>query len=162
MNEENPYLAPSARIAATAPQERLAIEPAGRWRRFFNWAIDYACSTLLSIAVMIPYAAWLLANGGDAALAELETPNFLRDYAIGIGMMLVYYITMEGFFGVTVGKLVTGTRVVNEQGGKPTWGQALGRTFGRLIPFEAFSVLLSDDRRGWHDSLSKTWVVRKS
>lgn len=111
----------------------------------------------------MPYVVWLMMKGGDAAVATLEEPNFLRDYAIGISAMLVYYIPMEGFFGFTVGKLITGTRVVNEQGGKPRWGQVVGRTFARFIPFEAFSVLFANDteRRGWHDSLPKTYVVRK-
>ena len=162
MDEHNPYRAPGASIAETTPQERLKIEPAGRWRRFFNWLIDYACTTLLWIILMIPYAAWLVANGGEAALAELDEPNFLRDYALAIGLMLLYYISMEGVFGFTVGKLVTGTRVVNEQGGRPNWGQVVGRSFSRLIPFEPFSLLFSNDGecRGWHDSLAKTYVVR--
>lgn len=163
MQEPNPYDAPSARIEASVPQERLEIEAAGRWRRFFNWAIDYACFTLVAIAVTIPYAVWLVLQGDEAALARLEQPNLLRDYGIGMLAMLLYYIPMEGLFGFTVGKLITGTRVVNEQGGRPTFGQIVGRTFARFIPFEPFSVLFSSDgnARGWHDSLARTWVVRK-
>lgn len=100
--------------------------------------------------------------GGEDALASMEEPSFVRDYAIGIGLMLVYYIPLEGMFGVTVGKLITGTRVVDEQGRPPSWGQAIGRTFARLIPFEPFSLLFSEDKRiaGWHDRLPKTLVVR--
>ena len=163
MDPNNPYHAPVATIAETTPDERLVIEPAGRWRRFFNWVIDYVCFILLSMLVMIPYAIWLAIDGGEAALAELETPNLLRDYAVGLSAMLLYYIPMEGFFGFTIGKLVTGTRVVTEQGGRPAWGQVIGRTFARFIPFEPFSLLFSNDkeRRGWHDSLPKTYVVRK-
>ncbi len=163
MDEHNPYHSPAAQIAETLPQERLTIESAGRWRRFFNLLIDYACFTLLAMLVLIPYAAWLVVQGGEAALATLEEPNLLRDYGIGIGAMLIYYIPLEGFFGFTVGKLITGTRVVTENGGKPRWGQIVGRTFARFIPFEALSVLFWNDkeRRGWHDSLSKTCVVRR-
>lgn len=163
MDEHNPYHSPAAQIADTMPQERLTIEPAGRWRRFFNLLIDYACFTLLAMLVMVPYATWLVVQGGEAALDVLDEPNFLRDYGIGLGAMLLYYIPLEGFFGFTVGKLITGTRVVNEQGGKPRWGQIVGRTFARFIPFEAFSVLFANDgeRRGWHDSLPKTYVVRR-
>ncbi|MFZ5636326.1 MAG: RDD family protein [Pseudomonadota bacterium] len=163
MQEPNPYDAPSARIEASAPQERLEIDAAGRWRRFFNWAIDYACFTLVAILVTIPYAVWLVLQGDEAALARLEQPNLLRDYGIGMLAMLLYYIPMEGLFGFTVGKLVTGTRVVNEQGGRPSLGQVVGRTFARFIPFEPFSILLPSDSacRGWHDSLARTWVVRK-
>lgn len=163
MNEHNPYHAPAAQIADTMPQERLEIEPAGRWRRFFNLLIDYACFSLLMMLVLVPYATWLYLDGGDAALEVLDEPNLLRDYGVGIGAMLLYYIPLEGFFGFTVGKLITGTRVVNEDGGRPRWGQIVGRTFARLIPFEPFSVLFSNhkERRGWHDSLPKTYVVRR-
>jgi uncharacterized RDD family membrane protein YckC len=160
--ERNPYHAPLAQVADTMPDERLRIDPASRWRRFFNWLIDYACFTLLSMLVLLPYAAWLYARGGEAALAALETPNLLRDYGIGIAAMLLYYIPMESLFGFTIGKLVTGTRVVNADGGRPRWGQIVGRTFARFIPFEPFSLLFSsDERRGWHDSLPGLYVVRK-
>jgi uncharacterized RDD family membrane protein YckC len=163
MDEHNPYRSPAAQVAETLPQERLKIEPASRWRRFFNLLIDYGCFTLVAILLVLPYSMWLMMEGGEAAVATLEEANFLRDYAIGIGAMLLYYIPMEGLFGFTVGKLITGTRVVTEDGGKPRWGQIIGRTFARFIPFEAFSVLFANDkeRRGWHDSLPKTYVVRK-
>lgn len=163
MEPQDPYRAPQSRVDAALPQERLAIEAAGRWRRFFNWAIDYACFTLLAIALLIPYTVWLAVNGDEAGLAAMEQPNLLRDYGIGILAMLLYYVPMEGLFGFTVGKLVTGTRVVNAQGGRPGWGQVFGRTLCRLIPFEPFSLFFSKDGevRGWHDGIPKTWVVRR-
>ncbi len=163
MDEHNPYHAPAARIAETMPDEALPIEPAGRWRRLFNLLIDYVGHSIFSIVLSIPYVLYVYLEGGDAAVARLEEPDLLRDYAIGLAAMLAYYILMEGFFGFTLGKLITGTRVVTEAGGKPGWGQVVGRTFARLIPFEPFSLLFSSDRqlRGWHDSLPKTYVVRK-
>ncbi|MEM6265057.1 MAG: RDD family protein, partial [Bacteroidota bacterium] len=65
----------------------------------------------------------------------------------------------EAAFGKTPGKFVTKTQVVNKDGGKPTPGQLIGRTFARFIPFDAFSFLASNPV-GWHDSLSKTRVVK--
>ena len=106
---------------------------------------------------------WLAVNGDEAGLAAMEQPNLLRDYGIGILAMLLYYVPMEGLFGFTIGKLVTGTRVVDAQGGRPGWGQVFGRTLCRLIPFEPFSLFFSKDGevRGWHDGIPKTWVVRR-
>lgn len=164
MDEHNPYHSPAAQIAGTLPQERLTIEPAGRWRRSFNLLIDSVCSMLLAILALFAYGMRLYLGWGDVTQEMLlEQSGFLRDYAFGIGAMLLYYIAMEGCFGFTVGKLVTGTRVVNEQGSKPRWSQVVGRSLARFIPFEAFSVLFSNEneRRGWHDSLSKTYVVRR-
>ncbi|MES2672479.1 MAG: RDD family protein [Pseudomonadota bacterium] len=167
MDEHNPYHAPAAQIADALPQELLEIEPAGRWRRFFTLLIDYFCFTLLELVGWALYVASHYGQGAESMLAALEglleEPSRVRDYGIGLGVMLTYYIAMEGFFGFTVGKLITGTRVVTEDGGRPRWGQIVGRSFARLIPFEPLSVLFSNrkQRRGWHDSLPKTYVVRR-
>jgi uncharacterized RDD family membrane protein YckC len=66
---------------------------------------------------------------------------------------------MEVAFGATVGKLITGTRVVSADGGSARAGQVIGRTFARIIPFEPLSFLVGDTTTGWHDSLSGTKVV---
>ena len=163
MEIRDPYQAPESRVAAELPEERLAIEAAGRWRRFFNWAIDYACFTLLAIALLIPYTVWLAMQGDEAGLVALEQPNFVRDYGIGILGMLLYYVPMEGLFGFTIGKLVTGTRVVDEQGGRPTWRQVLIRTAMRFVPFEPLSAFgeKGSEPRPWHDTVAKTRVVRR-
>lgn len=154
--DDNPYHAPQTDVHA---DERMAkLEAASFLRRFFNYFIDFiAC---YAIGFVLAFAYLLFA--GEGALAWMEQPNLLRDYAMGVGLMLIYYIPLEGMFGVTVGKLITGTRVVDEQGRPPSWGQVIGRSVARLIPFEPFSVLFSDSRRpaGWHDRLPKTLVVR--
>jgi uncharacterized RDD family membrane protein YckC len=81
-------------------------------------------------------------------------------FVLGISVVLAYYIISEGLFQRTLGKLLTGTRVVTADGGRPTFGQIVGRSFARMIPFEAFSFLGGDGGPvGWHDSLSGTRVV---
>ncbi|CAG5076553.1 RDD family protein [Parvicella tangerina] len=81
---------------------------------------------------------------------------------LGLSWLLyvAYYIFMEASFGKTIGKMITGTEVVAVGGGKPTLNQIIGRSFARLIPFEPFSFL-GENAVGWHDSLSKTRVVKK-
>lgn len=159
MDEHNPYRSPAALIADVLPQELLEIEPAGRWRRFFNLLIDYFCFTLLELLGWTLCMVFLYEQGIESLLES----DPVIEYGISLSVMLSYYIAMEGFFGFTIGKLVTGTRVVNEDGGKPGWGQVLGRSFARFIPLEPLSVLFSNSRqrRGWHDSLPKTYVVRR-
>ncbi len=68
-----------------------------------------------------------------------------------------YYILTEFFFQRTLGKLLTGTKVVTKTGDKPTFGQILGRTLSRSIPFEYLSFLVSEN--GIHDRLSGTRVI---
>jgi uncharacterized RDD family membrane protein YckC len=62
-------------------------------------------------------------------------------------------------FARTVGKFITQTIVVDEHGEKPHHETILIRSLCRLIPFNPFSVLFLG--RGWHDSISKTYVVNK-
>jgi uncharacterized RDD family membrane protein YckC len=85
----------------------------------------------------------------------------LGDFAwdiIALILLLFYYLITEAFFGRSLGKFVTGTIVVNKNGKKPDFGAILKRTLCRLIPFDPLSFLGS---RGWHDSMSDTYVVNK-
>jgi uncharacterized RDD family membrane protein YckC len=79
---------------------------------------------------------------------------------LGLLTVLFYYIGMESLFGKTFGKFITRTRVVNSAGGPPSFGQVVGRSLARFIPFEAFSFFGGKGHPvGWHDSLSNTRVV---
>jgi uncharacterized RDD family membrane protein YckC len=154
MNEpDNPYASPSA---PQHPSEqfdvRQPVTPAGQGSRFANLIIDYlaqfAISFVLGIVVVV--------IGGEQGVAFLDgTPGLV----IGIPILLAYYFVLEATTSRTLGKLITGTKVVNQDGGTPTLGQIVGRTFCRLIPFEAFSFL-GTPPRGWHDSIPKTIVVK--
>ena len=104
-----------------------------------------------------------LAKASSPLLASLPGVDALDDSWLGAHLpaamlVLLYYIGFEAVTGRTVGKLVTGTQVVNTNGALPTFGQVVGRSFVRLIPFEPFSFIFLD--RGWHDHWSGTRVVR--
>ncbi|MDR7277383.1 RDD family protein [Catenuloplanes atrovinosus] len=80
---------------------------------------------------------------------------------------IAYYVLMERLAGRTLGKMVTGIRVVDEAtGAAPSWGQAALRTllrivdglFGYLVAFVV--VLTNDKRRRLGDMAAKTLVVR--
>ena len=76
-------------------------------------------------------------------------------------LLLYFYLILEGVFKTTPGKCITATVIVNEDGESPTFAQILGRTFCRIIPFDALSFL-GLEARGWHDSLSGTYVVKSA
>ncbi|AXK72886.1 RDD family protein [Lysobacter sp. TY2-98] len=149
MEMQNPYSAGDAVIAAGSQRVHTA-ENAGKGRRFLTMLIDYAVYFVLVMLVMIPV---IVVAGEDAVQGG-------RAYAVSVPVFVLYWTLFEGLFGRTVGKFVCGTRVVTERGAAPSMGQALGRTLSRMIPFEAFSVLFSEDATGWHDSIAKTKVVR--
>lgn len=154
-DDDNPYRSPASTVAEVHVAEAMA--DAGKWRRFFNLLLDYIA--IMMVVFVVTVIAAII--GGDATLKWIEAMNFWQEQLLGIGMLLAYYIAMEGLFGLTVGKWITGTRVVDERGGPATWRQVVLRSLARLIPFEAFSLLFSEDgvARGWHDRLPRTRVV---
>jgi len=74
-------------------------------------------------------------------------------------LYIYYYYALEYYWGVTLGKLIMGTRAVTENGLELTSGEAFKRSMCRLIPFDVWSFL---GTRGWHDSISRTVVIKKS
>lgn len=85
----------------------------------------------------------------------------LQDALLSILIYILYYVVMEYYFQVTIGKLITGTVVVNMQGNKPEINAILGRSISRIVPFEPFSFLGSS-AIGWHDKWSNTRVIKRS
>jgi len=80
---------------------------------------------------------------------------------------VLYYVLLEGIFGRTVGKFVTGIRVIDaETGRRPGLLSAFVRTLLRLVDgFAGYLVALivvvnSDRRRRLGDMAAKTLVVR--
>ncbi len=71
--------------------------------------------------------------------------------------IMFYYFLFELFFYKTVGKMITKTIVVRNDGKVLTAKDVLYRTIARLIPFEAVFVMIRNI--GLHDSLSKTIVI---
>lgn len=154
MSDDNPYAPPASDLeshsADPARSERGAPRIASQGKRFMNFLIDGICHYVVAILL-----------GVVLAVTDLL---YLTEGSIGILLSVAswfsYYFLQEAIFGRTIGKLVTGTRVVDMDGNRPTFPQYLGRTFARLIPFEAFSFFGGGGFPvGWHDSLSKTRVV---
>ncbi len=59
--------------------------------------------------------------------------------------------------GRTVGKYITGSKVISTDGTQPTFQDYFIRNISRFVPFDAFSFL--GEGNGWHDSWSDTRVV---
>jgi uncharacterized RDD family membrane protein YckC len=138
---ENPYAPPEA-DDEQAPESGNDIVPASQGARFVNFLVDSVASRILQ--------GGFIAAAQDSALAVVGS----------MGVMLGYYVFFELAFQATLGKLLTGTRVVTVNGGKPGLWQILGRTLSRFVPFEPFSFF-SSMPVGWHDRWSGTRVVRR-
>ena len=140
--------------------ENFMVTPdlyASKEKRFVNFIIDlvgyYALSFVVGLILGI-----LEVIGLTGALNFLATMGTLGSLVFGIIIVVTYFSVFEILTQKTLGKFVSKTMVVMEDGTKPTTKDILARSFCRLIPFEAFSFLGSD-ARGWHDSMSNTYVV---
>lgn len=84
--------------------------------------------------------------------------NRIEDLIYSYLLVLLYFFLMESLTDRSLGKYVTKTKVVSHSGGKPTQQQIFIRSLCRIIPFDGLSFL-GENGKGWHDSLSKTYVV---
>jgi uncharacterized RDD family membrane protein YckC len=149
--ERNPYAPTKAALNEALPDEPSdAPELASRGRRFANWLLDSVCYVVISIVIGIIGTVVKLTFNID--VIGYLGPLF------SIAVLLLYYIVGEALFGQTLGKLVTGTRVVAESGDPAKLWQVVIRTLYRFVPMEALSFL-GKRRPGWHDRWSKTRVV---
>lgn len=135
--------------------KNLAAMTANRGQRFINFLIDYFIIAGIQFIIGAVLGLALLLE--DFAENDLLTINILN-FVITLILNLLYYAIMEGTIGKTIGKMASGTRVVDELGNTPTIPKAMIRTIIRWIPFEALSAFSSSERM-WHDNWTNTYVV---
>ena len=140
--------------AATAASAANAIGPdaiavtrleyMGFWIRLVAWLID-------NVVLLVP-----------SLLAELVLP-FWGPAIVGT----LYSVLFIGLKGQTPGKMAMGVQVVDERGNIPGIGRAvlreiIGKFVSTLVVFLGFFWVGWDRRkRGWHDYISATYVIRK-
>lgn len=129
-------------------------------QRFGNYIIDFIVQYLLTFA--ITGVVIIICNYFEiyGFIFWLEQAGRMEEYLIGIVVALFYYSLTEIFLSKSIAKFITKTIVVDEYGEKVRPEIILKRTFCRLIPFEHFSFL-GGNNRGWHDTLSNTYVVKE-
>jgi uncharacterized RDD family membrane protein YckC len=88
---------------------------------------------------------------------------------IWLGALILYFPIVEGIWGRSLGKLITGTIVVDKAGRVPGIGKAVLRTLLRIIEVNPLlaggipagvAVALSEKRQRLGDMLAQTYVVR--
>jgi uncharacterized RDD family membrane protein YckC len=136
---------------------------ASKGKRFVNLLIDnflyYVISQIMATAFALSFVYLLqdwVVNNQDSLWIVYVVYMIINYFFYVILMTFQEYI----FKGRTIGKYITGTLVVTENGDEPTLKDYFVRSLCRIIPFEAFSFLFGE--LGWHDSISKTRVVNNS
>ncbi|WP_339921563.1 RDD family protein [uncultured Flavobacterium sp.] len=133
---------------------------ASQGQRFLNVIIDSLFIYILVLSAGTTIVLIAEATSNFAVSGWVETMNVVEIMGYGLLILFLYYFLTEVYFSRTLAKLVTGTVVVRSDGSKPTIKMIFIRTLSRFIIFDALSYLGAVSR-GWHDSLSGTYVVKK-
>jgi len=117
-------------------------------KRFQNFFID------LYILLTIGFAVWYF-------LASYYNINIsVKNILIYCPFIYaLYYTLFEGLIGQTLGKMLTGTKVILKNNKRPGIHLIILRTFLRFIPLDPLFYFFSRNPRGLHDKLSGTYVV---
>lgn len=144
-------------------QEHLFADPeyhlvqASSGKRFANYIIDMAVFYGLAILSGI-----VIALVNPVAIESIDDDDIgfnLPDRLLGLVLYGIYMFAIEAIFkGKSLGKLITGTRAVNEDGSNVSPKAALLRGLSRAVPFNAFSAL-GNPAYPWHDKWTKTYVI---
>ncbi|MEJ0106529.1 MAG: RDD family protein [Bacteroidota bacterium] len=126
-------------------------------KRFLNYIIDrivfYVLFYFLTLALaLLNVNIVLTLNPDTASFVFFSLLLYVFLYALFMGL------TEFALKGKTIGKFLTGTRAVKEDGSYLEIKDALLRGFCRIIPFNIFSAL-GNTCYPWHDSLPKTYVI---
>lgn len=125
--------------------------PVSRLIRLINYIIDYIFILLITILLSAGYlyTTWPMKLNGDPEAVF---------YFVYLVSFFFYYLICELIWQRTMGKLFTGTKVINLNHRKPGWRQILIRSLIRTISINVLSFIWS--KTGHHDLLSDTRVIR--
>ncbi|WP_457797177.1 RDD family protein [Methylocystis sp. S23] len=151
---------------STAPQAARAYEYAGFFPRLGAYVIDYLAmaAIIFAIAVMVGVLLAVATGRTEDPLSD-ETWNVIGAI-LGLIVGLAYYgYFTAGPWQATPGKRALGIYVIRADGERIGWGVATGRYLAyflsAILLFYGFLMILWDDeKRGLHDIVCKTRVVK--
>lgn len=124
--------------------------------RFINYVVDLLSFYALLVVTILLIA---LTAYGPQIFAAIDRMSDLLDFVLLHVLYGLYLLIVEGVCkGKTLGKLLTGTRVVSERTQAFGWRDALGRGAMRMIPLEYFTACTGAP---FHDQWTATRVVKE-
>ena len=130
----------------------IDLQPAIWWKRLINLLID------LVIVISILAGVTILFFGH---LPE-EPVKVLPLFYSGALLFFLYYFLMESLTGRTLGKYLTGTKLISKiDGSRPGFKDCLFRSLARILPAlvgEGISFIAARPV-GWHDDIADSFVV---
>lgn len=146
-------------------------DPASKFIRFINYMVDQVAIQVIIKGLTFGIAWYMLGeNYNDHVfyhkidlerLNNIDVDAIKGNFLLSFSVTFFYYLIFEAATrGRTLGKILTDTTAITQDGQPFAFRHALIRTLCRFIPFEPFSALLA--YLPWHDSISKTAVVKKT
>ena len=142
----------------------------GFWRRVGAFIVDLAIifllTALMAVMAFIGYKVGLAAHDRSISLANAAPLMAFLTFA-WVFLATVYFVIFHGMDGTTIGKSLLGLRVVTADQEPINYRRALLRWVG-LVGFGCLTIgvsflwiMWSREKRGWHDFLARTWVIRE-
>jgi len=139
-------------------RENLYEQPATVGQRFINYLIDIFIFYL--VIFVLGAVAGLMLGDVEAEGETLFGMPVLIEYLLIYALLIGLYTFLEtATKGRSIGKIITKTRAIREDGSNVNFNDALKRSLIRCIPFEQFSAF---GGRPWHDRWSNTKVIREN
>lgn len=130
-------------------------------QRVTNFVVDYVIRLIIQLVAITIFIFFATLFGQGHLVGYVQKLPFIHELIISCVIALGYYNVMEMLFSISIGKLITGTVVVNIYGEKPSLRDLATRNICRLIPFEGLTFF-GTPGNGWHDTLSGTYVVQRN
>jgi uncharacterized RDD family membrane protein YckC len=154
-------------------------------RRFGAFFIDFVLGNAISIAFLAATKSASYTGAPDEACSRLrgaggfsgtciqmgsrvytwESGRYLLGLVLGLGVVFLNSVVLQGITGASVGKMITGTRVVNAQGNVAGIGRAFVRWLLLIVDLFCaglvglISVLATHPHRRVGDMVAGTYVI---
>jgi uncharacterized RDD family membrane protein YckC len=120
-------------------------------------------ATIMGLLSHIAYKVGLAAHGRPVTWQNAMPLTVMLNWG-WIGLVTGYFVLFHGMGGKTIGKWMLGLRVVGAEERSVTYKQAFLRWVGTVgfapLVLGFLWVIWSREKRGWHDFLARTWVIR--
>ena len=154
-------------VSRTERAVAMEVQWGGFFRRGCAFLVDLVILSVLSCLLFyfsyVGYKVGLATGQGIHfwhAWGEFLTLTLFGWFFLVIG----YFVLFHGMEGSTIGKRLLGLKVVGADQRPVTYRQALLRAAAAVLAAVSVVgilwILWSREKRGWHDLLAGTWVIR--
>ena len=137
---------------------------AGFWIRFLAVFIDGILLGIVNFALQAVTSTRII-TGADVGNLGLLLSTMGFNFMISITLNMLYESFFLVQYGATPGKMIFKLKVITADGGKLTWGRAIGRFFAKFL--SGITLLIGyimaafdSEKRALHDYIAGTRVIR--